>query len=133
MSVSVLTAPFHTSDPVDPRVFLPRLRRACRAMAGMLPEVFNDVTPDRMRQVLLNRGWVYQGTAPWPGDPNRVAFELYDNATAQGTDRNYIIKYVRLPMDPTAGDWRNRVGDWATAVSIRHGDVSTAEILAEAL
>lgn len=114
---------------------LNNLRRACRAFAKVAAnlDVFDEIKPEAMRRVLRARGWFMTGTQPWPGEPNRVAFEVYDHKTAVGEDRGYIVMCVKVPMEPTAGDWRPRVYEWATAVAIRHGDVSPAEVLAEAL
>lgn len=121
--------------PRDLLVELNNLRRASRAMARLPCEVgvFDEIKPEDMRRVLTRRGWTLTGTQPWPGEPNRVAFETYDHETAQGTSRNLLINCVRVPLDPTAGDWRSTVYDWAVAVAIRHGDVSPPEVLAEAL
>lgn len=121
--------------PPDYRVELANLRRATRALAGVATELtlFDEIKPVDMRRVLANRGWHFTGTLPRPGEPNRIAFETYDHETAQGTSRNLLINCVRVPLDPTAGDWRSTVYDWAVAVAIRHGDVSPPEVLAEAL
>ncbi len=123
------------APPTDPLVELNNLRRACRALARVAADeaVFDEIKPEDMRRVLARRGWVSTGTQPWPGEPNRVAFETYDHPKAMGEERGYIVKCVKVPMVPTAADWRPRVYEWATAVAIRHGDVSPAEVLAEAL
>lgn len=105
-----------TTKPRDLLVELNTLRRACRALARVAADeiVFDEIKPDDMRRVLANRGWFLTGTQPWPGEPNRVAFEKYDHNTANGTDRFGIEASVKVPMDPTAGDWRPRVtsGPW---------------------
>lgn len=127
--------PIPDEHPTDLLVELNNLRRACRAFARVAADldVFDEITPENMRRVLRARGWTLTGTQPWPGEPNRVAFELYDHATAQGENRGYIVMCVKVPMEPTSGDWKTRVYEWATAVAIRHGNVSPAEVLAEAL
>lgn len=123
-----------TTKPRDLLVELNTLRRACRALARVESEMgaFDEIKPEDMRRVLANRGWFLTGTQPWPGEPNRVAFETYDHNTASGTDR-FGTAFVMIPMEPTAADWRPRVFEWAQALASRHGDVSAAEILAEAL
>lgn len=124
-----------TPKPRDLLVELNTLRRACRALARVEPDadVFDEIKPEDMRRVLVNRGWTLTGTQPWPGDPNRVAFETYDHPTATGADSFGIVNFVKVPMDATAADWRSRVYEWVMAVALRHGDVSPAEILAETL
>lgn len=131
-----------TPNVPDPQAELDRLRRACRALQrlhsyGFLFDggvgLFNEVTVDGMRRVLHNRGWVHTGTQPRPGEPDRVASETFNHPTALCEDRYGIIKFVKIPVDPTTGDWAARVHDWVEAMAIRHGDVSAAEILAEAL
>ena len=133
--MSFPSAPSDTPRSPDLLVELNHLRRACRAFARVSTDmdVFDEIKPEDMRRVLTNRGWFFTDTQPWPGDPKKVAFEVYDHKTAQGEDRGYIVMCVKVPMEPAAGDWRTRVYEWATAVAIRHGDVSPAEILAEAL
>ena len=127
--------PIPDEHPTDLLVELNNLRRACRAFARVAAnlDVFDEIKPEDMRRVLANRGWFIAGTLPWPGEPNRVAFEVYEHITANGTDRFGTEPCVRVPLDPTAGDWRPRVFEWVMAVALRHGDVSPAEVLAEAL
>ena len=74
------------------------------------------------------------GTLEFPGDPGHVAREKYENPDAQGTThRHWVRECVMVPVIPETGDYEYRVADWANAMSTRHGDVSPAEILAEAL
>lgn len=108
------------------------LRRAVRGLAGLDDAMLTCVTPLAMARVLYLRGWFLVGTQPFPGDPTRVAFHIYEHDTALGTVRGYTPS-VMVPMDKKAGDYSRRVREWAEGVATRHGNVATAEVLAEAL
>ncbi len=112
---------------------LNNLRRAGRALAGVTSAegVFDGIRVEDMRRVLIARGWFLHARQPW-GQPERRAVEVYDHQTARGCDPYSIVKCVRVPLYPD-WDWHSRVHDWATATASRHGDVSAAEILAEAM
>jgi hypothetical protein len=106
------------------------LRRAVRALAGLDREFLIGTSPDAMQRVMEARGWTKHSEVPWPGDPSRVAFHVYDHPTALG-DPGGVTPAVRVPQDPDAADYPHRVIDWASAVAHRHGDVAPAEVLAE--
>ena len=107
------------------------LRKAVRAFAKVAP--LPKVTPKAIRRVLKARGWERVGTVPWPGEPDRVAFECYDNPKAKGTNRFGSVPAVLVPVAEDSGDFRNRVGEWAEAVATRTGGEAPAEVLAEVL
>jgi len=107
------------------------LRRSVRALAGIDRDILGLVAPVAMRRVCLDRGWSLDYTRPFPGEPDRVAFEVYDHPTAMGQN-HYGVPSVMVPVDPTAGDYVARVVDWVEAMASRHGDVAPAEVLAEA-
>ena len=111
---------------------LTALRRAVKAIGGLDDTVLTCVTPRVMARVLYLRGWFLVGTQPFPGDPTRVVFHIYEHDTALGTVRGYTPS-VMVPADKKAGDYSRRVREWAEGVATRHGNVATAEVLAEAL
>lgn len=112
------------------RTDLTVLRKAVRALAGLDHGTLGSLTVQTMQTVCTRRGWIRVGVQPWPGDPGKVAFEIYDNAKATCGE---TISCVMIPQAPTAGDYARRVWEWVFALATRHGDVAPAEILAEAL
>ena len=48
-------------------------------------------------------------------------------------ERRGVIRGALVPVLPDAGDARLRTVEWAESVATRHGDVSPAEVLAEAI
>ena len=108
---------------------LDALRTASRALSGASRSPLS-VTPETMRGVCKKRGWYLVSTQPFPGEPSRLAFEIYDHNKA---NHGYEIPCVKIPQSPTSGDYTRRVLEWATDVATRHGDISPAEVLAEAL
>lgn len=109
-----------------------RLRSASRALAGIDAATLDAVTPAAMRAVMERRGWRKVADVPWFADRNEVAFEAYDHDAAAGL-RGGIIRDALVPVLPNAGDAQLRTVEWAENVATRHGDVSPAEVLAEAL
>ena len=108
------------------------LLRAVRFLAGIDSEFLDGITPDAMRRVMDARGWRKSGEMPMPGEPSRVAFEVFDHPTAKGDGRIGIVPTVSVPQVPVARDYGQRVREWATDLAIRQGDVAPAEVLAEA-
>lgn len=119
-------------EVADLRAEVARLRAASRALAGIDAATLDAVTPAAMRAVMERRGWRKVADVPWFGDCDVVAFEAYDHDTAAGLRRG-VIRDALVPVLPNAGDARLRTVEWAENVATRHGDVSPAEVLAEAL
>jgi hypothetical protein len=111
------------------------LRTAVRAMAGIKSyrDTLKAVSPVAMRRVCIDRGWTLEQTQPVCGNPDVIAFEVYEHPTAHGVNRRKGWgECVKVPMQQTYVDYFSCVADWAEAVASRHGDVAPAEILAEA-
>lgn len=105
-----------------------RLRAASQALAGIDAATLDAVTPAAMRAVMGRRGWRKVADVPLhPGLP-AVAWERYERATRSLTPEVHVI-VCEAPAD----ERRDAVLRWATVVAYRHGDVSPAEVLAEAL
>lgn len=107
------------------------LLRAIRALAGLDREFLLSTPPTAMVRTVERRGWKKTGEIPFPGEPSRVAFWTYDRDAFLG-DKNGILPSVGVPQDPTSEDYALRVAEWSYDLAVRSGDVSAAEILAEA-
>lgn len=107
------------------------LLTAVRALDGLDDGALDAVTPAAMRRVMERKGWSHQGTVRFVrgGD---AAQETYAHPTARGCRKGATL---RTPVVPVArgAEWRARVVEWASTTAERHGDVSAAEVLAEAL
>lgn len=116
-----------------------RLRAASRALAGIDAATLDAVTPAAMRAVMERRGWTLDARLPWFADRNVVAFESWEHPTAQGAGSRggsaRFVPDVRVAVLPgiDAAEARRYVAEWAWSLATRHGDVSPAEVLAEAL
>jgi len=114
------------------------LRCASRALAGIDAATLDAVTPAAMRAVMERRGWRLDARLPWFGDPMVTAFESWEHATAQGAGscggfRTVPTVQVMVLPGADADEHRRYVAEWAWSLATRHGDVSPAEVLAEAL
>lgn len=115
------------------------LRSASRALAGIDVATLDAVTPAAMRAVMERRGWTLDARLPWFGDPAWTAFESWEHPTAQGAGSRggsaRFVPDVRVAVLPgiDAAEARRYVAEWAWSLATRHGDVSPAEVLAEAL
>lgn len=107
-----------------------RLLRSIRALSGLDMATLAAVTPDAMRAVCKARGWLKVSEMCIPGQKSVVGMEVFDNDKAVS---GYVIPCVRVPLHPDMVDYPQRVHEWATDLARRHGDVSPAEVLAEAL
>jgi len=123
----------------DLRAGVARLRAASRALAGIDAATLDAVTPAAMRAVMERRGWRKVADVPWYCDRNVVAFESWEHPTAQGAGSRgggfRMVPTVQVMLLPgvDADEHRRFVGEWAWSLATRHGDVSPAEVLAEAL
>ena len=106
------------------------LRRAVRILAGLDRQTAGTITPKAMQTVCAKRGWVKTSTQCFPGDQNRLAFEVYDHATANS---GYCEPCVKIPLVMETGDYQRRTLEWVMDMAARHGDVAPAEILVEVL
>lgn len=86
-----------------------------------------------MRSVLRRRGWRRGQDIMWYADRSKVGQEEWDHDSARGEARGRGALAVLVTVLPGAADARRRAVEWAEAVASRHGDVSPAEIVAEAL
>ena len=116
-----------------------RLRAASQALAGIDAATLDAVTPAAMRAVMERRGWRLDCALPWYADQTQTAWESWEHATAQGAGSRgggpRTVPDVQIAVLPglVAKDHRRGVAEWAWALATRHGDVSPAEVLAEAL
>lgn len=108
------------------------LRRSVRALIGLDRDFLASTAPDAMRAVVISHGWVKTGELPSPGDPNRLAFEVWANPNIQTPGRTGVAPTVAIPLLTGAVDYPLRVADWAIDFAIRQGDLAPGEALAEA-
>ncbi len=126
-------------DPIDWASRFDNLRAASRALAGIDAATLDAVTPAAMRAVMERRGWRFDCALPWFADQTQTAYESWEHATAQGAGSRggsaRMVPDVLVPVLPgaDAAEIRRYVAEWAWALATRHGDVSPAEVLAEAI
>ena len=115
-------------DPIDWASRFDNLTRASRALAGIDAATLDAVTPAAMRAVMERRGWTKSASS---GRPSGLVYDVWDHPTAQHAVSG-ARRAVLVPADVRMFH-ADRVRTWAVSTAERHGDVSPAEVLAEAL
>jgi hypothetical protein len=99
-----------------------RLRAACRALAGIAPDVLASVTPAALRAVLTARGWTLD-----------LAHDQHEWWRCPVPAANLPSAFGNVVVFPARGTTlAQTLTDFCNAASARHG-IAPAELLAEVL